>query len=141
MKNSITFVILLFLAACTGSNSQHLIQTDRAFSDMSATEGMNKAFIHFAHDSVVLLKDNHAPIKGKNMLEKYYQTPDTGFVLTWDPEKAEVSISGDIAYTYGIYKFQNSDTILLGTYVTIWKKTNEGWRFILDSGNQGIGHK
>jgi ketosteroid isomerase-like protein len=32
------------------------------------------------------------------------------------------------------------DTVLRGTYVSVWKKQKDGkWKFMLDTGNEGIG--
>jgi ketosteroid isomerase-like protein len=32
------------------------------------------------------------------------------------------------------------DTIIYGTYISIWKKQSDGnWKFVLDSGNEGVG--
>ena len=35
---------------------------------------------------------------------------------------------------------QTGDSARRGTYVTIWKKQANGrWKFVLDSGNEGVG--
>jgi len=45
-----------------------------------------------------------------------------------------------LGYTYGIYQFTTPDTITKGTYVSIWKKgADEKWKYVFDSGNQGLG--
>ncbi len=62
--------------------------------------------------------------------------------MTWKPKGANVAASGDLGYTYGVYEIHTSaqDTVLYGTYVSIWKKQQNGkWKFVLDSGNEGIG--
>ena len=59
--------------------------------------------------------------------------------LTWKPDGGEIATSGDLGFTYGIYKLEMKDTVLKGTYVSIWKKQTDGkWKFVLDSGNEGI---
>jgi ketosteroid isomerase-like protein len=66
---------------------------------------------------------------------------DSTVQLTWEPEGGDISTSGELGYTYGIYELKGSnDVVERGTYVTIWKKQEDGkWKFVLDSGNQGIG--
>jgi len=122
---------------------QEILQTDRSFSSYSKTFGMKKAFLKYAHDSVVMLKTNSMPLVGKTALENSYMNlDDSKFTLTWIPSFANVSESGDLGYSYGIYTLtfiDESQSPEQGTYCSIWKrnKTRE-WRFVLDSGNEGL---
>ncbi len=118
-----------------------LIRTDRAFSDMSVAKGMKAAFIEYIDSNGVLLKPNHLPIVGANAIDYLIAQDDSGYTLNWQPQYAFVSRSGDLGYTYGVYALHpNSiDTVLYGTYVSIWKKQGDGsWKFVLDSGNEGV---
>jgi ketosteroid isomerase-like protein len=144
-------IIIWFAASCnekkeaiTDTNTQRieLMNTDKAFSSLSEEKGMKAAFIEYIDSNGVLLKPDHLPIAGANAIDYLIQQNDTAFTLTWQPHNAVVAKSGDIGYTYGIYSFQPklTDTILYGTYVSIWKKQSDGsWKFVLDSGNEGIG--
>lgn len=116
-----------------------IINTDEAFSTMSKQQGMKKAFIEYMDDNGILLRANHPPIIGANAIEYLTETNDSSYTLTWQPSSAQVSASGDLGYSYGIYNLQLQDTTLQGTYVSIWKKQKDGkWKFILDTGNPGI---
>ena len=116
-----------------------LIQADIAFSDMSRQLGMKKAFLEYIDNEGVLLRQDHLPIVGADAIDFLSGINDTAFVLTWKPSKAEISSSGDLGFTYGIYELKTNDTSYKGTYVTIWKKHPDGsWKFVLDSGNEGI---
>jgi ketosteroid isomerase-like protein len=50
-------------------------------------------------------------------------------------------LSGDLAYTYGVYEFHSKDkegrpTLENGKYTTIWKKPSGGqWKVVLDMRN------
>jgi len=126
------------------ATSQEILKADRDFSSLSVEQGMKKAFLTFAHDSVVMLRDNGMPIVGKIALENHYLTfTDTTFKLTWEPLFADISGSGELGYSYGIYTFTPKDTNQKpeqGTYCTIWKKDDSGnWKFVLDTGNDGLG--
>lgn len=139
------FLDLLF--SCTEkkpvSNPKELIDVDLAFSDYSVKHGIQKAFIEFAHDSVVLLKDNHLPIVGKNsLIDSYKGRSDSGLVLTWKPEAATIGKSGDLGFTYGIWTLVAKGDTSRGTYLTVWKKNSTGqWKYAADTGNDGLGDK
>ena len=64
--------------------------------------------------------------------------------MQWKPKGGTIAQSGELGYTYGLYvlKPAGKDTTLYGTYVSIWKKQTDGsWKFVLDSGNEGIGEQ
>jgi ketosteroid isomerase-like protein len=66
---------------------------------------------------------------------------DNSFTLTWEPMGGSVANSGELGYTFGVYSLKpnNEDTVLYGTYVSIWKKQTDGnWKFVLQSQNEGI---
>ena len=118
-----------------------LLKTDQEFSDMSVSKGMKNAFIDYIDSNGVLLRPGHLPIVGANAIDFLIQQDDTSYMLSWQPQKAFVSQSADLGYTYGVYAFQPhaADTTLYGTYVSIWKKQADGkWKFVLDSGNEGV---
>ena len=118
-----------------------LLQTDKSFSDMSIEKGMKAAFIEFIDSNGVLLKPNQLPIVGASAIDYLIAQEDTGYTLNWQPHYAFVSQSADLGYTYGVYALHpnNIDTVLYGTYVSIWKKQGNGsWKFVLDSGNDGV---
>lgn len=148
MKKVFLLVFILgLLFSCTErkpvSNPKELIEADLVFSDYSVKYGIQKAFIEFAHDSVVLLKDNHLPIVGKNSLvESYKGRSDSGLALTWKPEAATISNSGDLGFTYGIWTLVAKGDTSRGTYLTVWKKNSTGqWKYAADTGNDGLGDK
>ena len=120
-----------------------LIKADRDFSAMSEKLGMHKAFLSFFADSGVMLRNNAYPLKGKGALaELFIKNSDTSFVLTWEPVFEKIAGSGELGYTYGIFTstVRATGEVERGTYVTIWEKQNDGsWKFVLDTGNQGLG--
>jgi ketosteroid isomerase-like protein len=120
-----------------------IISTDMSFSDYSVKHGFTEAFMLFAADKAVLLRKNSMPIKGTDSLTVLYgKMDDSKIELSWEPLFVKVSKSGDLGYTYGKYTLLNKGTKSEpehGTYVTIWEKQDDGsWKWILDSGNEGI---
>jgi ketosteroid isomerase-like protein len=149
-KNRLTLMFLI--AAClfsscdfnTGTtakkpSAEEMLQADRAFSVMSRQVGMKKAFMQYIDNEGVLLRPGHPPIVGAEAIDYLSQVNDTAYTLTWKPSKGEVASSGDLGFTYGVYELKTKDTVLNGTYVSIWKKQGDGdWKFVLDTGNEGI---
>ena len=139
-------IFCLSIAGCiepkkknTSSVKREIIKTDETFSNMSRQNGMKKAFIEYMDSEGILLRPNRPPIIGADAIEFLSQAIDTAYTLTWKPSGGEVSASGDLGFTYGIYTLSLTDTTLYGTYVSIWKKQEDGkWKFILDTGNEGI---
>lgn len=157
MKTSIyTFATLimpvLILISCDDfkgqkSQKQELLDIDMEFSKSSVEQGSHTAFLDYIDDSCVLLRPNRNPIIGKDKIKEMFKSPDTSFSLVWDPLGADIAESGDLGYTYGIFRIEMDSpegTVVTkeGTYVTIWKKDEKGnWKFVLDTGNQGLGKK
>ncbi len=119
-----------------------IIKADEAFSKLSEKEGMKRAFIEYIDNEGILLRPNHLPIIGANAIDFLSLVNDSSFKLTWNPSGAEIAASGELGYTYGVYNLALKDTILKGTYVSIWKKQKDStWKFLLDTGNEGITQK
>lgn len=136
---SVAFLAMTGCLRKPAADSADLFSVDKAFSQMSVEQGLNAAFIHYAADSVVKLREGQFPITGKAEMSKLYrERPDSGLVLKWRPVKAEIAASGEIGYTYGEWELyvKSKDTTLYGNYVSIWKKQTDGaWKYILDTGN------
>ena len=151
-KNGFNIMLFVFIMISFGIISCHnragniqsgsLLQTDREFSEMSEREGMFKAFLFYIADDGVILRNNSFPSKGKASLNDYFAgRSDTSFILAWEPLFENLSESGDLGYTYGIYTntVKSTGSVQKGTYVSIWKKQKDGsWKFVLDTGTQGL---
>lgn len=142
----VLIIILIGILSCTKSSKNKsegiLLQTDRDFSAMSVKEGIHKAFLLYIADDGVILRNKSYPVKGKKTVEdRFTGKSDSAFILTREPLSEKVSESGDMGYTYGLNTSANKSTgeIIKGTYVTIWQKQTDGsWKFILDTGCQGL---
>ncbi len=120
--------------------NKELIAVDKAFSALSKEKGMNFAFLSYVAEGGVMLSPNRMPVVGKTEIGSLFQNDDTETEFTWEPIYADVAKSGDLGYTYGTYKLNTGGAIQKGTYVSIWKKNKNGmWKFVLDSGNEGLG--
>lgn len=150
-RQSLTLFIILtinIIQACQSdrddkANKADLIQADIQFSELSVNEGMKRAFLQFADDSAVLLRQGGWPIIGSiNLEQSFARLNDSGFTLSWEPMDAFMAEAGDMGYTYGTFTrlIKATGQKSRGSYVTIWKKQSDGsWKFVLDCGNEGLG--
>lgn len=144
MKSIRIPLMVLFLLSCktiVKPDAQQLLEIDRQFSDAASKKGFNKAFIKFAHPNAVLLRPDKMPITGKRAIISMYEEVDaTGIDFSWEPLAVDIAASGDLGYTYGIYTIKIDTVTEKGTYVSIWKKDENGnWKYVLDTGNEGLG--
>jgi ketosteroid isomerase-like protein len=114
---------------------QELLETDRAYSEMSKTKGKAEAFEQYTLEPFSFLRPGCSRLT----------TRDTAIVilnllvdrLTWEPSTAVVSRSGDLGYTYGemLHRsaFYEEDPGERFVYLHVWRKTAEGsWKVALD---------
>jgi len=119
---------------------QEIVNTEKEFSAMAKKEGISKAFLTFADDQAVIMRNNTLII-GKESLRSSFEKQDKGsgnVSLTWVPDFVDVSASGDLGYTYGKYEYSVTDslgnvTLDSGIFHTVWKRQLDGsWRFVWD---------
>ena len=142
------FPTLLLLISCNSDKpearkefwKQEIVETELAFSKMAGDSGIQKAFVAFAADDAVLMRNN-ALVNGVDEIAENYKSrsqADPNNVLEWEPEFVEVAASGDLGYTYGPYTFTTIDsngvkTENKGIFHTVWKRQADGsWKFVWD---------
>jgi ketosteroid isomerase-like protein len=105
---------------------------DREFSKASADQGARDAFLSYAAKDVRLFRNDHFPFVGK-MAAADALVPVTS-EWTWKPAFADVSISGDLGYSYGIYELRDKNGAVFerGNYARVWKKVNGTWKLVVD---------
>jgi ketosteroid isomerase-like protein len=141
--------ILFLIISCNKSANRpepgQLIRADIEFSALSAKSGMFRAFLEYAADSGVMLRDSSYPVIGRKALADIFSgQSDTSLSLTWEPVYEKIALSGELGYTYGYYtnRIKSTGKESRGTYITIWQKQPDGkWKFVLDSGTEGLPEK
>lgn len=145
---------MLLLWGCDGPGGQSagslqlmresLLDTDRAFSDVSAEQGIAAAYDRYLADDAVQLQDGGAAIYGKAaIMENIRAVVDMAELsLRWEPMDAAVSASGDLGYTWGNYVLEGRDEygelyVVEGKYANFWRGASNGsWQVMLDISNQ-----
>jgi len=148
---TVMFLVFLLLALFYSCNTNkeldsiekwknEIIETEREFANMAMNEGVPKAFLTYAAEDVVLLRNNSLIIS-KDSLRESYNNRSSEFEnisLTWKPDFVDVSSSGDLGYTYGKYMYTSIDSIgnkneIEGIFHTVWKRQADGsWKFVWD---------
>lgn len=147
MKTAYFIITVLFMFACSADTDpdakrQALMDADKAFSKLSETEGMKHAFLSYCAIDGVMLTPGSMPVIGHEAVENLIgNADDSAIKLTWEPLYAMVAESGELGYTYGVFSryYVALDSTSKGTYVSVWIKEDGEWKFVLDSGNEGLG--
>lgn len=138
--------LLLIVVACTMEPTEQQMNdwkeevrlAEKAFNDMAQEKGLVEAFEHFAAEDGVIRRSKKI-VQGKVDIRAWYEKDvRPNETLTWAPTFIDVSLSGDMAYTYGDFTFTYYDTLgnekqNKGIFHTVWKRQNDGsWKYVWD---------
>jgi ketosteroid isomerase-like protein len=138
------FALLFLLTACTQKEEsiekwkKEIAETEKAFTLMAQSDGIAEAFLSFAAEDAVLMRNNTL-IRGKEEIKALLQSEESENVsLVWEPDFVDVSASGDLGYTYGKFTYTLTDSlgtenVMEGVFHTVWKRQADGtWKFVWD---------
>jgi ketosteroid isomerase-like protein len=101
------------------------------FAERSVKKGAADAFDSYLAEDARLLRENVAPAVGKNTALTLVSIRLGS--LSWQVTAADISASGDLGYTYGVFEFKSGSAVPEhGSYVHVWKKQNGKWKVVLD---------
>lgn len=140
--------VILLLSSCTVEIEKdslekwksEIVEAETNFSAMAVEKGIPEAFISFAAEDAVLMRNNKLVV-GKQDLIAYLENQPVDVQderLSWKPDFIDVSASGDLGYTYGqfIYSYTDSTGTTIenkGVFHTVWKRQDDGsWKFVWD---------
>ena len=140
--------IIALAFAITGCNQQEIdtkaegekiMQLSREWSAAAATGDVEKTVSYWADDAV-LMSEGMPPLEGKKairqMVEESFKIP--GFRINWQPQRVEVSKSGDMAYIIEDSQVSYPDSTgksmtQKNKAVSIWRKQADGsWKNVVD---------
>jgi ketosteroid isomerase-like protein len=121
-----------------------LLERDLEFANAVAERGLAEAYRLFLAEDAVQLPDGDWPVRGRKTIYQQIQdaTQDSDFLLSWKPVAAEVSVSGDLGYTWGTYWLESLDEtdeplVIEGNYLNVWRKSaDDVWEVVVDISNQ-----
>lgn len=111
-----------------------LIAAERAFARHAERSGIKEAFVANLGVDGILFRPG--PVNG---LEWFKTHPGANGYLSWDPEVAAMSASGELGFTTGPWEFRSAgakDSVSgAGHYVTVWRRDSTGtWKMAVDIG-------
>src|SRR6185436_7012 len=111
-----------------------LLRTDREFSKSSADQGAVGALLLFAAHDVRVFRNGKMPFIGRKAAAGAMAPLSREW--TWKPTAGDVSISGDLGYSYGVYELREKSAtrplIETGNYMRVWRKTKGTWAMVID---------
>ena len=113
------------------------MQADCEFAAYAAEHGIAEGFRAYATGDARLIQANRDDIVGPEAI--YASREAATGLLHWEPRGGYAGEAGDFAVTYGDWSFhpdgdRSSPPIATGNYTSVWRLTDEGWRYVLDTG-------
>ncbi|MGB5379256.1 YybH family protein [Muriicola sp.] len=148
ISNYIIAVSLLLTISCLKKPSEanlqrwkkEILETEQQFAAMAQEKGIPTAFLYYAAEDAVLMRNNSLIIGKTAIVQQFEDQKSTGNSpsLSWKPDFVDVSSSGDLGYTYGTFVYTSQDSTgqtnnIEGVFHTVWKRQADGsWRFVWD---------
>lgn len=124
-----------------GARAREIRALESSMMAAAAEKGADGYMSFYAEDAAELPNGSPALLGKESIGKTMTFLDDKNNRLTWAPIHADVSDSGDLAYSFGNFEFRSIDkngkpAIEHGKYTTIWKKQKDGrWKVVLDMGN------
>jgi ketosteroid isomerase-like protein len=113
-----------------------IMKADRAFNVAVNEQGPSQWSMNFSPDGLVI-EEGVGAIEGQESIQAAFDDAIYSGELAglrWNPNSAEVSLSGDLGYTVGSFAAEDVDSAgvrskVLGLYVSIWRRQDDGtWK-------------
>lgn len=123
-------------AAAQAAPLDEVMEADRAFARYAAQHGAQAAFVEFAAPDALMFRAGVGPIRGRAAIGEAFA--GTTAQPAWAPEGGDVAASGDLAWTWGWFTWTPKEgKPLTGNYVSVWRRTDGRWRWVVDLGVPG----
>jgi ketosteroid isomerase-like protein len=107
---------------------------DALLASVVGKSGWADALRGTATADVRTYRNGHAPGVGRDAAARLLPPRPEAFTLA--PAFAQVSLAGDLGYTYGSYTSGAGQEAVRGYYLHVWKRQPGGWRLAADVANQ-----
>ena len=117
---------------------------DTQWSKTAAANDLEGTLSFYSEDAILLPPNTPMAADRQAIRESWAELLGAGASLSWQPTKAEVSRSGDLAYVAGTYTSsfkdpQGKPATENGKYVEVWKKQSDGkWKVVVDTYNSDL---
>jgi ketosteroid isomerase-like protein len=122
-------------AASRAATVAALVRAEHEFAALAADSSVQQAFVANIAEDAILFRPG--PVDGPAALAAQPMPED--LALVWAPAWADISAAGDLGYTTGPWRLGTRGVPVdslpdAGQYVTLWRRTADGFRFELDIG-------
>lgn len=108
-----------------------LTKLETEFSGRSVKKGAPDAFDFYLADDGRILRENVPPAVGRNAALSLISARQG--TLSWQVTAADISTSGDLGYTYGVFELKSGMAAPEhGSYVHVWKRQYGKWKVVMD---------
>ncbi len=127
--------------------AEALLERDRAWAQAAQSGASVDSIVEYWTSDARVILPGQPILVGKDAIRQMVSASVAvpGFHISWVPDSAVVSASGDFGYTYGANTVTVPDSAgnpatEAGRYITVWRKDADGqWRCVFDLYNVGPG--
>lgn len=135
MKQIFSTAIASLLALSTfaqksDGTTKSLVSAEKDFAKAVAKNGDKDAFLEYSLGSALVFRPN--PVNAKTF---YTNKANSENEISWTPNLAKVSRSGDLGFSTGPYEI-GATKKKYGQYLSIWKSENGKWKLAIDLGTE-----
>ena len=120
--------------------AQTLLERDRAWAQLISSGKNADSILAYWTEDARLVAPGQVTLEGKSAIREMVtqSLANPAFHITWTPEAAVASRSGDLGYTYGSNQITipgpvAKTTTIVGRYLTVWRKDPDGvWRCVME---------
>ena len=113
------------------AEASHIVVAERAFAADGLAIGVDAAFLKWSTEDAIMIAGG-APQRAHDIFDATAALDPAAPSLTWWPNWAGISKSGDLGFTTGGVAVGGGRT---GHYFTIWKRQTDGaWKWVYDGG-------
>jgi len=110
--------------------TKSLVNAEKEFAKSIAKSGDKESYIEYSSANTLVFRPN--PVNAKT----FYTSQSKGLnEVSWEPNLAKVSKSGDWGFTTGNYQVGTADK-KYGQYLSIWKAEGGKWKLAIDLGTE-----
>lgn len=118
------------LAQKSDGTTKSLVNAEKEFAKSIAKSGDKESYIEYSSANALVFRPN--PVNAKT----FYASQSKGLnEVSWEPNLAKVSKSGDWGFTTGNYQVGSADK-KYGQYLSIWKAEGGKWKLAIDLGTE-----
>jgi ketosteroid isomerase-like protein len=129
-------LVALLVRPALAAPLDDVLEADRAFARHAAQHGAQAAFVEYAAPDALMFRAGIGPVRGRAAIGEVFAGSTAQ--AAWAPEGGDIAASGDLAWTWGYFTWTPKEgQPLTGNYVSVWRRIDGRWRWVVDLGVPG----